>query len=439
MITSIQNCFRNNSHSLLNFLSFVVTRILALVAYAIAVPIFIGKTSSEEYGVVAIGFSLLGFSTLLEVGIGFVVSQTVGRRIARNGRPHHRLVNQLYSFYLFISFGLSAFGIIITALLPLSVTERYYYCWIALLLPFLVTSATISAIFQAHNKLITLNISRFLFDLGKALTLLVSAVVFRSIFVVGPLLVVFACLRAVFDIMFVRRTLGYRIVPHRENLFRAWRLTRHGLPMVSSVILMLIVNTMDKVLIASWFSKSLVAYYSLAFDLNTKAYFLVWGINSVLYTLFLRSYATRIKSTGLIRISLIGVSICCLVYYLPLAMFPEIIVSKWINPETSFQTAPLVRVMTLAAIAYLFGTVFETALQGWGLGWLIFRAYLIATIVYFCLVFILPRHIGVIGFIWAYFGLTGTLLLIFIREYFLLQGKFNVVNKTKFLESNLRA
>src|SRR5581483_8497585 len=56
----IKSFVATNAKHLANFLSFVVTRCLAIAVFAVSVPIFINQTSGEEYGIVAIGFSLLG-------------------------------------------------------------------------------------------------------------------------------------------------------------------------------------------------------------------------------------------------------------------------------------------------------------------------------------------------------------------------------------------
>ncbi|MDC4205852.1 MAG: hypothetical protein MPW17_05650 [Candidatus Manganitrophus sp.] len=206
----IKSFVATNAKHLANFLSFVVTRCLAIAVFAISVPIFINQTSGEEYGIVAIGFSLLGLSTLLDVGIGFVITQSVGRSLARLNRRHAVIISQLYWVYLFTAIAISVSALTILSLFStLSRDENIFYGWLALILPFLATSGTVAAVFQAHNDLVYLNGSRFLFEMAKSAAFLIAGLIFHSHVAIGPTLIAFAAIRAVIDVIYLNRRLGY--------------------------------------------------------------------------------------------------------------------------------------------------------------------------------------------------------------------------------------
>jgi O-antigen/teichoic acid export membrane protein len=395
-----------------NFLSFIVLRLLALGAFALSVPIFINNASEAAYGVVAIGFSLLGVSTIFDVGIGFVVTQVVARRVARRGSAHPRAFNHL--LWLYISGASLAAGLSLIAILlaPLTPREQFFYGCLVSLLPFLAVSGTATAVFQGHGDLVYLNASRFLFEIGKGIAVALSGLWFGDYPAVGPFLLACVVLRASVDIRVLRVRLGYRLAAPDGIVSRsALRLASHGAFSMGAAVLMVAVHILDKVLIANWLTKAEVAYYSIAFDVNTKAYLLVHALNSTMLTVLLHNYARRVESTRHMKFAVavvFGVAAC---YYLPLAIWAEELVGLWVNREIASHVAPLVRVMAGASVLYLFGSVFETGLLARAAPRFVFFVTLAAVASYALALAWLPSRLGVVGFVWAYLLLCATHLV----------------------------
>jgi len=53
---SFQELITRYGKHIINFSSFILTRLVSILAFAFSVPFFIRHTSSAQYGVVAIGF-----------------------------------------------------------------------------------------------------------------------------------------------------------------------------------------------------------------------------------------------------------------------------------------------------------------------------------------------------------------------------------------------
>jgi O-antigen/teichoic acid export membrane protein len=105
---------------IVNVVSFIATRLIAIAAFALSVPFFIRHTSEAQYGVVAIGFSLLGLSSLLDVAIGYVITQSVGRGLARSSSINHKLLHGLFSVYVYAAVLVAVLLAIIILFLPLN-------------------------------------------------------------------------------------------------------------------------------------------------------------------------------------------------------------------------------------------------------------------------------------------------------------------------------
>jgi O-antigen/teichoic acid export membrane protein len=189
-------------------------------------------------------------------------------------------------------------------------------------------------------------------------------------------------------------------------LKRSGNLLPIGLPALGSVILTLAVTIGDRLLILHWYDKEDVAHYSLAFDLNTKAYLLVNAINTTMFATMLRNYANGKNAQTQINIGLAGVGLISILFYLPLIIFSEQVLSLWIGPQVASASSPLASVMALACIAYLFGNVFENSLLAEGRSWTVFLVYCVSVGSYFLMVVPLQEWLGVIGFVWAYFILA---------------------------------
>ena len=173
----ISRTLRHRRH-LVNLLSILVSRLFAIAAYATSVRIFINHASAADYGVIAIAFSVLGLTLLLDVGIGYVLTQGVGRKLARTGKSNVRLFNCLFWAYTATAVCISACAVISFIILSVGKNNSAsIYVWLMLSFPLLAISGSAAAVLQAHNHLFFINISRLGFEFAKAFSLFVNPAV----------------------------------------------------------------------------------------------------------------------------------------------------------------------------------------------------------------------------------------------------------------------
>ncbi|MCW5649312.1 MAG: hypothetical protein KIS62_06190 [Ramlibacter sp.] len=395
---------RRHTRHVVNVASFVATRLLAIAAFAASVPLFIKATSAADYGVVAVGFSLLSLSLLLDVALGYVTTQSVGRRLARTRRIHPELVAKVLAAYVTLSVILALLLVSAICLVPgLSTAQRSLYLWLPALLPFLAVSGVVAAVLQAHHELAYLNTSRFVFELGKAVAVAVSGLVFGSVAAVGPVLLAVVGLRAAGDLTLLRRRLGYVLpYPTLRATRRIYPLLRIGFPALGMVVLTLSVNIGDKLLIAFWFSSESVAWYSAAFDINTKAYMLSSAVNATMLSVIVRNHALKRGVDRQVAPGLMVAMVLAALYYLPVMLYSDRILSIWISPAFAVGSAPLASIMAAASVVYLAGNPFETALLGMGGARSVLTVYVIGIAIYFCSLPLAVHISGLEGFMWSY-------------------------------------
>jgi len=402
-----------------NVVYFLGTRALAIVAFVLVVPLFIRHASEDQYGLAAIGFSLLSIATALDVAFGYVVTQSLGRRYARGRNLASDSLHGLFSFYLLLASGLALCGLLAVLSQSLSKAEILMYGSFAAMLPALCISGVVAAVFQAKNQLKSINLSRLGFELAKALALALSAFLAKDISLVGPILLVVAYSRAALDIHYLKELTGIRLHYHGigYKIFRYWRLARYGVPSLNMVALILPISIGDKIIIKHTFGADAVAHYSVAFDINSKAYLLVSAVNAAMFTVILQRFTRKSSSFAPIAAGLLTVTLLAGIYYLPLFVFTPLVLSQWVNGDFAAAATPLTRIMVLASLLYLYGNVFESALNAMGKARNVLVVYLVATFVYWAAVGLSVWWHSLYGFMLSYLILCSILSLGFVIQF----------------------
>lgn len=388
-----------------NVLYFLGTRLVAIFAFVIVVPLFIHNASVEQYGLASIGFSLLTISTALDVAFGYVLVQRLGRRHARGKCIEGSPVIRIFSFYLSISIVIAGIAIAITLSLGLTFAENLLYLSLAGSLPALCVSGCAASIFQARNQLKPINLSRFGFEISKAFALAVSGFMYNDISLIGPVILIAAYLRCGFDLFFVRKltsvNLKYRLHSIKDYQ-KQMRLIVYGLHPLLVVALTMPITIGDKIIIRNTFGPESVSYYSLAFDIATKAYILVYAVNAAMLSVILHRHITKNNTNSPLLVALCSVTFLSLLYYLPLYIFAPQIISNWLPKIPSSEIVPLIRIMALSSVFYLYGNAFEVSLTAMGHAKSVFFVYLIGAIVYWLAISVSVWSHSFHGFMYGY-------------------------------------
>ncbi len=409
---------KQNALHIRNVTYFLGTRAFAIVAFVLVVPFFIRHASEQQYGLAAIGFSLLTIATVLDVAFGYVLVQSLGRRFARGRVLAADAVHGLFTFYLLLSSAVALCSLLVVFALRLSLAETLMYGSLVALLPALSVSGVVAAVFQAQNQLKPINLSRFGFELAKALALALSALLVGDISLIGPVLLVAAYARATLDARYLARHTGIRLSLHGIKLARRyWRLARHGTASLYIVALTALVTIGDKLLIKNFFGADAVAHYSVAYDINTKAYLFVNAVNTAMFAVVLHSFARKRSTFAPLAAGLFTVTVLTVVYYLPLFALAPVILTHWVSVEFASSAAPLTRIMALASLIYLYGNVFENALTAMGRVHCVLHVYLVAIFAYGVAVVMAVWQRNPTGFMYSYLTLCAVLCLGFILQY----------------------
>lgn len=393
---------RSKSQHGRNVASQLLCRFVALGSFAAALPFFIARQGAADYGILALLLSVYSFLTLLDLGVSYSVGLRIGRSLARgDGRGAAIFARSLP---LAIALGLLV-SILILAVAPAfssflygSDKETTAIRVFGAIVGIYIFSSTPAAVVQIHHRVDWFNYSKLVTDISKAAALVVGGLGVDPINEAVWVLLIGASVKCVIDVRMAAlllgntRTFGIRL--HRPDLRVNLGL---GLPMSIAGIVNIAVTSGDRVLVSRMYGAEALAHYSLAVDICSKAYFLVWGITGTIYPIVVRKAAGRhdvsiYRWLGLLSVALIGALI-----YLPIGLFARPAINWWLGTEMASGASAATSIWAFVAVIYLMVTVLQNQLQAKGRPTALLGVNLTGIAILLAGSWLLPRACGIIG------------------------------------------
>ncbi|HMS83233.1 MAG TPA: hypothetical protein PKD12_06255 [Nitrospira sp.] len=391
----------------LNFTSFFVSRGISLALFAMALPYFLNRVGEQAYGVVMMLFLLYAYPHVLDLGMGYSLNFRLGRAIARGSRRAHSLVQCSVPYYcalaLLIGFGMFFGGSYISAMLLNTRQYSELFQWIGVGMAFSVLSTPCIAIMQAHNRVAWVNFSRMFLDVVRSGAMVITVMAGGRLECLVFITVAGSASKLVIDLFLAAKLFGgFRwITPRFVRKELAFNVS-FGLPGMLALVSGMMIGSADKIYISRFLSLDALAEYSVASDLHVRAFFLVWAVNGSLYTVLLRREVRGIKTGSLIHVSLGAVLVVFTLYYVPLTIFAEDLISWWISPAFAANSFSLVQWLLPSSLFYLVASVFENILQTRGKILQVSIGYGLAVVTLILALAVLPGQWGIHGIPLAY-------------------------------------
>lgn len=266
-----------------------------LLAALFAMPVLIARLGTERFGLMAIGWMLIGYFSLFDFGLGRALTQMVARYRAEK-RDAEVPAMTWTALAAMAALGALA-GLALFLLAPWMVRSALHvpaalhddamrgFLYIAPAIPFVVFATGLRGVLEAQHAFRLLNLIRTpvgvltflgpLLVLPFAQTFAAMAAVLALLRVLTAAGMVWACVRAAPD--FTRVAFDRRTLPALLR-FGGWMT-------VSNVIGPLMVN-MDRFVIGAVLSLSAVAYYTTPYEMITRLLVVPGAIAGVCFPLF---------------------------------------------------------------------------------------------------------------------------------------------------------
>jgi O-antigen/teichoic acid export membrane protein len=392
---------RNTVYNLLGHISPL------LVAF-IAIPYLIEGMGIERFGVLAIAWTVVGYFSLFDMGIGRATTKFASEYYAR-GYQHQLGGLVRASLILLSAFGVIA-GTILAAITPwlvsgllnipdylLSETVGSFYL-LAVSIPVALLIAGTRGVLESRQRFGTINAIRIPSSLATFLVPLLALSFSQSLFPIIGMLVISRVITLIFYLYSCFRGLGAASENTRMEKGYFKQLLRFGGWLtVTNIIAPLLGNT-DRFFIGGLLTLSAVAYYATPFDVVNKLFIIPVGIMGVIFPAFSafsagekeRLDSLHRRTVNYILISVIPLVACIIV-------FAEPLLNIWLGAEFAAESAV---VLQLLAAGVLFSSVARApfnAIQALGRADLTAKLFLLELPIYIGLLILLTKTFGIIG------------------------------------------
>jgi O-antigen/teichoic acid export membrane protein len=382
---------------------------LPLVAAVVAMPFLLRNLGQERIGILSLIWSIFGYFTVLDLGFGQAVTKTIAEAIATNQYSSIGAVAWT-AFRVQMVIGVAG-GLGMAVLSPFLVTHilnippslaiesTVAFLMSALTVPIVILSATMMGMLEAGQR----------FDLKYKVLLPVSL----TNYLLPVLLTIWwHDLRIVVGVLVATRLASFvlqmkmavRVFP--QIRFRQVRdkkmlksLFGYGGWVTVSNVVKPILNTGDRLLMGAMLTMSMLAYYTMPFDLATKMWIVPTSMLSVVFPVLAALSAQGQHAEFSRRVAQTTRNIVCLlgIWAVLTALLAKDIMGLWMGPDFGKHSAVILQVLAFGVVLDSASAVPAYALNAIGRADLTAKIQLIEIPICFSIVWISVNAFGALG------------------------------------------
>lgn len=365
--------YQSKKEHIINFSSYFVNRLIALALFAFTTSVFINKAGSETFGILTMLFLIYNYISVVDLGMGYAVGYRLTRAVSRRNFTYaSKILQRALPFYMIaggcVSLLIFAFSSNISEWFTKTREYSFIYKLISIGIFPLVMDTVVLMVLQSYNKIYLINLSRLVYDIFRAAPLLLVIVLQKALLEKIMLIVVAGCyIKLLTDIYLCYKIIGNLIWLKPVLVFKELRFNiLYGMPMLITLVIGMVINSIDKFYISTNLSMEQLAYYSVALEVNVKAWFLIWAVTSTLTTVLVRRNVFNISTQDIEKISILSVMVIFIMYYIPLIIFTKEILTLWISRDFAEKSYRMTRILSVASLFYMLYAVKHNVLLAKG-------------------------------------------------------------------------
>lgn len=400
------------------------------------IPVLIKGLGTERFGILNIGWVVIGYFSLFDFGIGRALTKIVSEKL---GQRKEEDIPDIFWTSIFIMFVVSTIGSVIVILLTPTLVEDILaispelfdesyavFYTLAAAIPIVTTTAGLRGVLESYQQFGIISIIRtalgaFTF-IGPALVLLFTNDLFWVILIIVFFRVLIWALFLYYCFK-VNSALRSRIRIIKSSIkpliaFGSW--------ITVSNFISPIITYIDRFLIGAVLSVTAVTYYSTPFEVVTRFLIIPGAIIGVLFPAFSASYFENKEFTK--KLFFKGSKYIYIIIF-PLSLFFVIfandILSLWLGNEFAQRSTLVFQFLTVGVLFNGLAYIPFTFLQGIGKPDVTAKLHLIEIPVYTIILFLLVKSYGINGAAFAWFirAAADAVILFFISFKVLLSEK----------------
>lgn len=391
------------THSFLNALGQGVP----IAAAVVAVPLLVRELGAEKFGLLTLAWSIIGYASLFDFGVGRALTQLVAERRYRVlDREIAAIVWSALFALVGIGLGMGAIGFLsspwaahrgLTITAPVQSDALLAFRLLALGIPFVVVNTGVRGALEAYER----------FDLVNAVRVPLGISMF-----VGPLLVlpfshslaaaVCAVLVARVIAVIAQAFMMLRVLPAMRgrptfsvDVLRP--IARFGAWMTVSNVLSPLMTQADRFLIGSVLSASVVAYYTAPYEMVTRLMALVaLAVATSLFPAFAR-WRERDHARALFSRGMRLTAAALVPTMLAIIAFAHPILRLWLGAEFASQSTAVLQILGAGVICNGLAQIPFAHIQAIGRADLTAKIHILEVPLYLVLALYLIRTQGISG------------------------------------------
>lgn len=412
-------------------------QVAPLAAALFAIPVLLQVIGPDRLGFVALAWGVLGYFSLFDLGIGRALTQKIAVHLELG---ESELISATFwaSIFLLTLFGL--FGAFFLHMLtpwivysviniPIHLVPEVVasFLFLSISIPIVVISSGLRGLLEGLGQFGKVNFVRV--PMG-VLTFLVPPIVakinYNLVWVISSLVIIrifgliaqfFFCIKAWPKIFPIPKLSSIRLKSLLE--LSGW--------MALSNIMGPFLVYLDRFIIGSVITLSAVSIYVVPYEIVTKLWIIVGSVSTVFFPAFAASIISkREDASDLHSWSVKCVFILLLPITLVIMYFAPELMKFWLGSNFSFESAMVIRWLSVGVFLNSFGQIYFTIIQGIGRPDITAKLYFIELPLYIMAIYFLTKYFGVQGtaICWTFRIIVDTGMLIFYsRKYVLLMPK----------------
>lgn len=379
-----------------------------MVAALVTVPLLIRGLGTERFGILTVGWAVIGYFGLFDFGLGRALTKLVAERLAQSDADG---VGELIWTALFLTFILGLLGAAVLVLVTPALVHQALkispqlepeavraFGLLALSLPLVISTAGFLGVLEATQKFGVVNALRIPMGLFNY---------------IGPLLVLPFSRRldAVVALLLLGRLVGWiayltaclRVVPILRQRIRVdWSqvpmLARFGGWMTVSNLVSPLMTHLDRFLVGALISMTAVAYYTTPYELITRLWLVPSALMGVFFPAFAASYVQDREHTA--QLFDRGVRAIFL------ALFPAVLLAVtlaregmtlWLGPEFALHSTAVLQWLAIGVFINCLAQAPFSLIQGVGRPDITGKLHLMELPIYTLAIWIFSREFGLEG------------------------------------------
>lgn len=394
----------------------------------VTIPYLLRKIGVEAFGVLTLVWALIGYFSLFDFGLGRALTQQVASTRATG--QHEQIPSLVKTGLWFTAITGAVGGLILVAManklatdwlkvsIPLQVSTFQALLVAAIGIPLTTVTTGLRGVLEAYEDFKAVNLLRMglgaanfglpalcVMWLSDSLALLVASLIFARLIVLAA------------HVWLVHRKMSTRWVSAHFDKGKIWDLLSFGAWMTVSNIVSPLMVTSDRFVISAVLGATVVAYYTVPFEVLSRVLILPNALTSVLFPRLAAVMtsdpyeAQRLYRKCLKVVVIVLVPICILI-----ALGSKWALTLWLGESFAEQSWGIVCVMALGVLLNGVAHVPFAAIHATGDARATAFFHLVELAIYIPLLYVSMKSFGIIGAALAWSGRVG-LDLIFLLIY----------------------